>query len=69
MCVALFPVLHSGAGERPTWAHVELEVLGNGADGGEVGGVVEMFFHRLRCDFTQLVLYSFSNTHSVHGDT
>lgn len=52
-----------------TWAHVEFEVLGDGADGSEVGGVIEMFLHRLRGDFTEFILHSFSNTHCVHGDT
>lgn len=52
-----------------TGAHVEFEVLRDGADGGEVGGVVEVFLHRLRCDLTKFVLHSFSNTHGVHGDS
>lgn len=51
-----------------TWAHVEFEVLSDGADGSEVGGVIEMFLHRLRSDFTEFILHSFSNTDCVHGD-
>ena len=51
-----------------TWTDVQLEVLSDGADGREVGGVIEMFLRGFGRDLTKLLLYSFSHAHSVHGD-
>lgn len=52
-----------------TWADVEFEVLSDGADGGEVGGIIEMFLQRLGRNLTEFIFHGFSNAHRVHGDT
>lgn len=56
-------------GVGPTRAHVELQVLRDGADGAEVGAVVEMLLHRIGRNLPKFIFHSFADAHGVHGDT
>lgn len=64
----LWCLAHCGPAEHTTWTDIEFEVLSDGADGGEVSGVVEMFLHRLRCNLTKLIFHSFPHADCIHGD-
>ncbi len=54
---------------KRTCTDIEFEVLRDLADGSEVGGVEEVFFHGLRGNLSQLILHGFTHTYSIHGDT